>query len=74
MIEEFHIDGIRFGGARQIENFEFLHWIVREAKRAAGTNPFYCVAEFLPDAPCITNADGPMDGCKSIMKFSFLHN
>ncbi|UJR13906.1 hypothetical protein I4U23_000912 [Adineta vaga] len=63
MVEEFHIDGIRFDAARQIQNFDFLHWVVREAKKAAGPKPFYCVAEFLPDEPCITNIDGPMDGC-----------
>ena len=63
MVEEFHIDGIRFDAARQIQNFDFLHWVVKEAKKAAGPKPFYCVAEFLPDEPCITNLDGPMDGC-----------
>ncbi|CAF1350040.1 unnamed protein product [Rotaria sordida] len=63
MVEEFHIDGIRFDAARQIQNFDFLHWVVNEAKRAAGPKPFYCVAEFLPDEPCVTNIDGPMDGC-----------
>ena len=66
MVEEFHIDGIRFDAARQIQNFDFLHWVVKEAKRAAGQKSFYCVAEFLPDEPCITNIDGPMDGCKII--------
>ncbi|CAF3325386.1 unnamed protein product [Rotaria socialis] len=63
MVEEFHIDGIRFDAARQIQNFDFLHWVVQEAKKAAGPKSFYCVAEFLPDEPCITNIDGPMDGC-----------
>ncbi|UJR33292.1 hypothetical protein I4U23_020743 [Adineta vaga] len=63
MVEEFHIDGFRFDAARQIQNFDFLHWVVKEAKKAAGPKPFYCVAEFLPDEPCITNIDGPMDGC-----------
>jgi 1,4-alpha-glucan branching enzyme len=63
MVEEFHIDGIRFDAARQIQNFDFLHWVVNEAKKVAGPKPFYCVAEFLPDEPCITNDDGPMDGC-----------
>jgi 1,4-alpha-glucan branching enzyme len=69
MVEEFHIDGIRFDAARQIQNFDFLHWVVREAKKAAGPKPFYCVAEFLPDEPCITNLDGPMDGCNMISFF-----
>lgn len=79
-IEEFHIDGMRFDAARQIQNFDFLHWIVQEAKRAAGAKPFYCVAEFLPDEPCVTNIDGPMDGCQFEhsnylfqVTFSFVH-
>jgi len=74
MVEEFHIDGIRFDAARQIQNFDFLHWVVKEAKKAAGPKAFYCVAEFLPDEPCITNIDGPMDGCniiENIVLFSF---
>jgi 1,4-alpha-glucan branching enzyme len=67
MVEEFHIDGLRFDAARQIQNFDFLHWVVKEAKKAAGQKPFYCVAEFLPDEPCITNIDGPMDGCNKVL-------
>ncbi|CAF0788075.1 unnamed protein product [Rotaria sp. Silwood1] len=63
MVEEFHLDGIRFDAARQIQNFDFLHWVVAEVKKIAPHKPFYCVAEFLPDEPCITNIDGPMDGC-----------
>ncbi|CAF2324679.1 unnamed protein product [Rotaria sp. Silwood2] len=63
VVEEFHMDGIRFDAARQIQSFDFLHWIISDVKKIAGHKPFYCVAEFLPDEPCITNIDGPMDGC-----------
>ena len=62
-IQEYHLDGIRFDAARQIANYDFLHWIVQEAKNAAGPKPFYAVAEYIPDNPSITNLDGPMDGC-----------
>ena len=62
-IEEYHIDGIRFDAARQIANYDFMHWIVQEAKNAAGTKPFYTVAEHIPETTSITNVDGPMDGC-----------
>lgn len=62
-IEEYHIDGIRYDAARQIENFDFMHWIVQEAKTAAGAKPFYNIAEFIPETPEITNLEGPMDGC-----------
>lgn len=62
-IEEYHIDGIRYDAARQIANYDFLHWIVQEAKKTAGAKPFYNVAEHIPETTSITNVDGPMDGC-----------
>ncbi|MGM3307770.1 alpha-amylase family glycosyl hydrolase [Anabaena sp. WFMT] len=62
-IEEYHTDGIRFDAARQIANYDLMHWIVQEAKKAASMKPFYTVAEHIPETPSITNADGPMDGC-----------
>lgn len=62
-VQEYHIDGIRYDAARQIANYDFMHWITKEAKQAAGPKPFYNIAEFIPDNPSITNVDGPMDGC-----------
>ncbi|MBW4468906.1 MAG: alpha amylase C-terminal domain-containing protein [Stenomitos rutilans HA7619-LM2] len=62
-VEEYHIDGIRFDAARQIANYDFMHWVVQEAKQAAGAKPFYAIAEHIPETPSITNVDGPMDGC-----------
>jgi len=62
-IEEYHTDGIRFDAARQLANYDLMHWIVQEAKQAAGAKPFYTVAEYIPETTSITNADGPMDGC-----------
>ncbi len=62
-VSEFHIDGIRYDAARQIANFDFMHWIVQEAKQTAGAKPFYNIAEYIPENPAITNLDGPMDGC-----------
>ncbi|WP_013322537.1 alpha-amylase family glycosyl hydrolase [Gloeothece verrucosa] len=62
-IQEYHIDGIRYDAARQLANYDFMHWIVEEAKKAAGSKPFYNIAEHIPDTPTITNIDGPMDGC-----------
>lgn len=62
-IQEYHTDGIRYDAARQIANYDFMGWIVQEAKAAAGPKPFYNVAEYIPDTPSITNFDGPMDGC-----------
>jgi 1,4-alpha-glucan branching enzyme len=62
-IEEYHIDGIRYDAAKQIGNYDFMHWIVQESKHTAGDKPFYNIAEHIPDTPDITNQDGPMDGC-----------
>ena len=62
-IEEYHIDGIRYDAARQIANYDFMHWIVEEAKKTAGTKTFYNIAEHIPETTSITNIDGPMDGC-----------
>ncbi len=62
-ISEYHIDGIRYDAARQIANYDFMHWIVQEAKQTAGNKPFYNIAEYIPETTSITNVDGPMDGC-----------
>ncbi|MBD2313425.1 alpha amylase C-terminal domain-containing protein [Desertifilum sp. FACHB-1129] len=62
-VQEYHIDGIRFDAARQMANYDFMHWIVEEAKKTAGSKPFYNVAEHIPETTSITNFDGPMDGC-----------
>jgi 1,4-alpha-glucan branching enzyme len=69
-IQEYHIDGIRYDAARQIANFDFMHWIVQETKRVVPMKPFYNIAEHIPETPAITNSDGPMDGC---WHDSFLH-
>ncbi len=61
-IEEYHTDGIRYDAARQLSNYDFMHWVVQEAKKTAGMKPFYNIAEHIPQEPAITNADGPMDG------------
>jgi 1,4-alpha-glucan branching enzyme len=62
-IQEYHIDGIRYDAARQIANYDFMHWIVQEAKETAGAKPFYNIAEHIPETADITGVDGPMDGC-----------
>jgi 1,4-alpha-glucan branching enzyme len=62
-VSQYHIDGIRYDAARQIANYDFMHWIVQEAKQTAGAKPFYNIAEHIPETTSITNVDGPMDGC-----------
>ncbi|RMF25893.1 MAG: alpha-amylase [Cyanobacteria bacterium J083] len=62
-IEEYHIDGIRYDAAKQIDNYDFLHWVVDQAKKWAGAKPFINIAEHIPEDPAITNLEGPMDSC-----------
>jgi len=62
-IQEYHIDGIRYDAARQIANYDFMHWLVQQAKETANMKPFYNIAEHIPETTSITNVDGPMDGC-----------
>jgi 1,4-alpha-glucan branching enzyme len=62
-IKEYHIDGIRYDAAKQIDNYDFMHWIVDHAKQTAGAKPFINIAEHIPETPAITNLEGPMDSC-----------
>lgn len=62
-IREYHIDGIRYDAAKQIGNYDFMHWIVNETKQIAGAKPFFNIAEHIPETTQITNSDGPMDSC-----------
>lgn len=62
-IREYHIDGFRFDAAKQIDNIDFLHWIVGEVREAAEGKFFYNVAEYIPLDPALCDPDGPMDGC-----------
>lgn len=62
-VQEYHIDGIRYDAIRQLGNYEFLFWITQEALKAAGNKPFYNIAEHIPEAVCITQPDGPFEGC-----------
>ncbi len=62
-VSEYHLDGIRYDAARQIANYDFMHWVVQEAKKTASMKPFYDIAEYIPETTSITNVDGPMDAC-----------
>lgn len=62
-VREYHLDGIRYDAARQIANYDFMHWITQEAKKTAGAKPFINIAEHIPETTSITNIDGPMDSC-----------
>jgi len=62
-ISEYHIDGIRYDAARQIDNYDFMHWIVGETKQVAGSKPFCNIAEHIPETPDLVGLEGPMDAC-----------
>jgi len=62
-IQEYHIDGIRYDAARQMANYDFMGWIVQEAKRMASMKPFYNIAEHIPETTDIVGPEGPMDAC-----------
>ena len=67
-IEEYHIDGIRYDAARQIDNFDFLGWVTAEAEDWSGPKPFFNVAEYVPEDAGVTGLEGPMD---SLWHYSF---
>lgn len=62
-IKEFRIDGIRFDAVRQINNFDFLHWITQRTREIASMKPFFNMAEYIPESADVTGFKGPMDAC-----------
>ncbi|MEN9521282.1 MAG: hypothetical protein RLZZ381_3870 [Cyanobacteriota bacterium] len=62
-ISEYHIDGIRYDATKQIDNYDFLHWIVDQTREHAYMKPFINIAENIPEDPSISSPDGPMDSC-----------
>ncbi|AUT00665.1 alpha-amylase [Nostoc sp. CENA543] len=62
-VQEYHIDGIRYDAVRQLANFEFLDWLAQQARQAAGSKPFYNIAEHIPDTNTVVKPDGPLDAC-----------
>ncbi len=61
-IREFHIDGIRYDAAKQIDNFDALRLFRETARKAAGAKPFINIAEYLPEDPAlVTGENPPMD-------------
>lgn len=62
-VREYHIDGLRFDAAKQMDNYDAMAALVAAAKDEAGPKPFYCVAEHIPETPEIVGVDGPMDAC-----------
>ncbi|MGF1481482.1 MAG: alpha-amylase family glycosyl hydrolase [Cyanophyceae cyanobacterium] len=62
-IEEYHIDGIRYDAARQIANYDFMHWITAQTRQVASMKSFFNIAEHIPETAAIVGLEGPMDSC-----------
>ncbi|MBD2070110.1 alpha amylase C-terminal domain-containing protein [Leptolyngbya sp. FACHB-671] len=62
-VQEYHIDGIRYDALKELDNFDFLHWMTEGAKQVAGQKPFYNIGEHIPEKPELISPNGPMDGC-----------
>ena len=65
-VRNYHIDGIRYDAASQIENFDALKMMSETGRGTAGVKPFINVAEYLPDTPMLVgppSSGKPMDAC-----------
>ncbi|HHP7231529.1 MAG TPA: alpha-amylase family glycosyl hydrolase [Xenococcaceae cyanobacterium] len=62
-IEEYHIDGLRFDAAKQINNYDFLAWISQQARQTATMKPFFNTAEHIPETTDLAGYDKPVDAC-----------
>ncbi|CAF0719246.1 unnamed protein product [Adineta steineri] len=59
-IEEYHIDGMRFDAAKQIDNYKALEHF--DSIGHSLRSPFYTVAEYIPATSDIVKPKGPLDG------------
>ncbi|MGN6367430.1 MAG: alpha-amylase family glycosyl hydrolase [Phycisphaerae bacterium] len=65
-VSQYHIDGIRYDAAAQIESYEVMRMMADTARGAAGIKPFINIAEYLPDKPDLVgfpDSGKPMDAC-----------
>lgn len=60
---EYHIDGVRYDGVRQIGDREVLGLFTETAHRLADFKPFINIAEHIPVDPSVVKPEGPMDSC-----------
>ncbi len=70
-ISEYHFDGLRFDAVKQLDNPEFLGWIVDEAGLLAKPKPLFTIAEHIPEDPSLSGYEGPVD---SSWRVSFHYN
>lgn len=70
-IAEYHFDGLRFDAVKQLDNPDFLGWIVDEAGLTAKPKPLFTIAEHIPETPELSGFEGPVD---SSWRVSFHYN
>ncbi|CAF1376269.1 unnamed protein product [Adineta ricciae] len=65
-ISEYHLDGIRFDAAKQMDNYDILRELDNVARSIRTSQPFYTTAEYVPETPAIVKSNGgPVDACWS---------
>ncbi|CAF0762310.1 unnamed protein product [Rotaria sordida] len=65
-IDEFHLDGIRFDAAKEMDNYDILRELDNVARSVRGSQPFYTAAEYVPENLTIVKVNGgPVDACWS---------
>ncbi|CAF3460343.1 unnamed protein product [Rotaria sp. Silwood1] len=65
-ISEYHLDGIRFDAAKEMDNYDILRELDNVARSVRGSQPFLTAAEYVPETPAIIKANGgPVDVCWS---------
>jgi 1,4-alpha-glucan branching enzyme len=76
-VGEYHIDGLRYDAAKQLENFDAMRMMADAGRAAAGWTtdadgrlhagkPFINIAEYLPETPDLVGppeSGKPMDAC-----------
>jgi len=66
-VGQYHIDGIRYDAASQIENYEVMRMMSETGRKASGgVKPFINIAEYLPEKPELVGSPEsgkPMDAC-----------
>ena len=71
-VSQFHLDGLRYDAAKQIENFDAMRMMADAGRSAAGWKegqphkPFINIAEYLPETPELVGppeSGKPMDSC-----------
>ncbi|CAF4427476.1 unnamed protein product, partial [Rotaria sp. Silwood2] len=65
-IREFHLDGIRFDAAKQMDNYDILRHLDSIGRSMRPCQPFFSQAEYVPEKEDLCKEyGGPVDACWS---------